>query len=544
MSRLARHPLSLVTFLVVIGALTVVFLLPQTTPRVEAQLGTPNADVPVQVSGIQTAKGVLRTSQEVLAAEAQRAPAAAAVRIPFRPTLDAAAYAAAKSAVAAAPAAAKPAAPALQAPPALVFANVEGISNAEVIPVQGVLEPPDTHGAVGSTQFVEVVNTALRVYNKTSPGTTLQLNASLASFFGYSAQTIFDPRVQYDAVWNRWVVYAEAFQESTTVQRIFIAASTTSNAAGPYCVYNINIAAGQVANDFWDYGQLGMDQDAIHLTANIFNGNTFKGASLVTFAKARLYNCMSVSFPRFNGLVGTLSATNVIGQNATTFLVAAPAPATTGTTVTKYTLRNSAYPNGISLSASAITVPAYAVPPAAIQPGTAIKLDTLDARFVNASTQIGASLFQVHTIALGSFPAPHFYEFNTTTNTVTQQATFFASASSHDWNASIAANVTKDVFVTWTSTDPGVAALNAQVRFGGRRAADALGTMGVSAALFTSPTFYTGFGGAVERWGDYSAVTIDPLNSLRAWLVNQKNNTPTAATGGAAWGSRVGNVGF
>src|SRR5207248_11740303 len=60
-------------------------------------------------------------------------------------------------------------------------------------------------------------------------------------------------------------------------------------------------------NNFWDFPQLGMDQDAVLITANILNGNTFLGADFFAVAKARLYNGLGFSVPVFTGLVGTLA---------------------------------------------------------------------------------------------------------------------------------------------------------------------------------------------------------------------------------------------
>ncbi len=208
---------------------------------------------------------------------------------------------------------------------------------------------------------------------------------------------------------------------------------------------------------------------------------------------------------------------------------------------TKYTLTHSSRPPGITLTSSTISVPAYSVPPNASQPGATDKLDTLDSRFINASTQIGHSLFQVHTINVGSFPTPKWYELNTTTNTVIQSGTFHASGSSHDWNASIAASVNKDFYVTWSSTCPASPCnptVNAQVWFSGRRATDAAGVMAAGTTLFTSPAFYNPSSDTVERWGDYPAVTVDPSNPLRAWIVNEKINSASV------WGTRIGQIGY
>ena len=71
--------------------------------------------------------------------------------------------------------------------------------------------------------------------------------------------------------------------------------------------------------------------------------------------------------------------------------------------------------------------------------------------------------------------------------------------------------------------------------------------------LFTSPTFYNDFTcsfpfGPPCRWGDYSAVTLDPTAysitggtcdaGRRAWIVNEKIDSQTI------WGSRIGRIGF
>jgi hypothetical protein len=41
-----------------------------------------------------------------------------------------------------------------------------------------------------------------------------------------------------------------------------------------------------------------------------------------------------------------------------------------------------------------------------------------------------------------------------------------------------------------------------------------------------------------QRWGDYSAVTLDPSNQATAWLVNEKINSSSI------WGSRIITIGF
>jgi hypothetical protein len=206
-----------------------------------------------------------------------------------------------------------------------------------------------------------------------------------------------------------------------------------------------------------------------------------------------------------------------------------------------------------------VDVPDYGVPPDARQVGTTVRLDTLDGRFVNASTQIGDSLWNVHTIDCGcvpAFPTPTFYEIDTEgagANTVKQQGGFFESATSDDFNASITANAQREAFVTWTSTDAinGTAAQRhqARMRISGRQQADfPPGFIGPGSAVFTSGVALTGNDSAgdpsVQRWGEYSAVTLDPQATAtcaanrRAWAVNEVINTANV------WGSRITRTGF
>ena len=155
---------------------------------------------------------------------------------------------------------------------------------------------------------------------------------------------------------------------------------------------------------------------------------------------------------------------------------------------------------------------------------------------MNASTQNGNDLWQTHTIALSGSATPKFYRINTAVNTISQSGFFFQTNTSDDFNASITANANGDSFVTWTATDP-ANSRNAQVMFSGKRSADtaipaAGGVVGVISSTFYDTT------DAKERWGDYSAITIDPSSTSKAWLVNQKINSTTV------WGSQIVQVSF
>lgn len=480
-----------------------------------------------------TADDMKQDMQKRGAAYATSNPSKKGVK-PFYPTSGAAKYKEFKTQLAAKPKGKRPSSGATTAAKPLTQVHVLSPDFDGSDDIDGFV-PPDTHGAVGIGEFVEATNDHIDIYrsNPTSH-TTIELPA----LFGYSAAGMTDPRVVYDRWWSRWVITVMGFPESPTVQNHFIAISQTPSALGGFWLYAFNVTFNP--GDLWDYPQLGMDQDAVIITANIFDASgNFKGADMLSIAKARLYNGWGWSAQVFPNLAGTLAPPIVLDQNDTTFLVAAPFNANA---LQLYALQNS---SNVPSLAGPISVPvgAYTAPSPSPQPGTtdpANLVDTSDGRFVNASTQTGNFLWQVHSIDVGGLPTPVYYQINTATNAVVQSGQFFASPTSYDFNASIAASSENDAFVTWTSIDS-ANGIDAQVRFSGCDHNNGPCVISAGTALFTSPTFLAddfdpNFG--MQRWGDYSAVTVDPLNDRQAWLVNEKIDA------NQDWGSHIGNIGF
>jgi hypothetical protein len=426
-------------------------------------------------------------------------------------------------------------------PPTLKTFSFNGVSQT----VACDCAPPDPHGAVGKSHFVQVTNSHLDIYTIAAPPVLVK-SVTLSDFFG-ETDFLFDPRVVYDPIWNRWIIIATRSSNSATdpVHKFRLAVSTTGNPTGNYHIYSVNFGGGVFKNgDFWDYPQLGFDQDAVFITGNIFTyAGAFRTTPMMPIAKARLYNGLGFSAPIFTGLAPTLAPPLVQDQNANAYFVAA----NDGTSLHLYRGTNLSNPLEATLVLQAnVPVSAYTAPHDAAQPGTAVKLDTGDGRFVNASSQVGDSLWNVHSIDIHGFSTPTFYQIDTEgagANTIKQHGVFFASATSHDWNASIAANVLGEAFVNWSSTDPSrfsdAAMGNAQVRFSGRQPDDPPGVIPAGSVLFQSPTFYQ-----TARWGDYSAVSLQPnangtcAANRRAWVTNQKTN------GTKTWGTRIGRIGF
>ena len=151
--------------------------------------------------------------------------------------------------------------------------------------------PPDTNGAVGATQFVQIVNVTLAVYDK-GTGTVLlgpeTINTIWKGFGGpCEAGNGGDPVVLYDQLAGRWLVSQLQFNSSFTSFQQCVAVSNTSDATGRYHRYAFDFGA-----NLPDYPKFGVWPDAYYYTANTFAplGGTFSflGAQACAFDRAAM----------------------------------------------------------------------------------------------------------------------------------------------------------------------------------------------------------------------------------------------------------------
>ena len=502
-----------------------------------AQNGAPQASLG------KTAIAVFRTVQDMQASEAAN-PTPPVAMPPSLPTMDFAQYLALKLAAGPVAGEVKPEAglaPLPAAPPTLGSLACNGFG--QLAPLVQGFAPPDSHGAVGANHYGQIVNSAIRFYTKAltaSCPTSVVLNQTLASFFGYVTQSIFDPRLLYDLTYNRWIVSAEAFQESVNVQYQFIAVSVDSDPTHGFFIYRFNVTdwVGPGSGIFWDYPQIGYDEDAVILTGNKFKP-VFLGSTAVFLAKHRMYNGLGFSYCIFNGGsldgAGTFTPPIVLDQGPYTTLPSV-IPGANFVRVTKWNNTSHMCPN--FLLSSDISTPT-GVPPLAQQPGfsptdTANKLDTLDGRFQSQGTQYGTPAFaqpvkfwQTRTNGSGSFPIPFTYRFNAEAATIEELCSFSLSGSSFDFNPSIVANEAGTLYLTWSATDP-PNNLNAQVRMGGKLVGDGCATIGAGVLVNQSANALTGNfdpNKGFQRWGDTSAVTLDPSDHTVVYGVNEKAQT-------------------
>lgn len=156
--------------------------------------------------------------------------------------------------------------------------------------------PPDTHGAIGTNFVVTMLNTQVRF--QTRAGTTVQ-TMSLPQFWTStnigSYSVVFDPRILYDPYNHRWIASAVVNYDSSN-SGILIGVSRTSNPTNTGDAgWNFRRVKADSASQRWaDYPMLGFNKDWIVVSANMWwtsaSGNSgFDRDNFYVFNKTNLY---------------------------------------------------------------------------------------------------------------------------------------------------------------------------------------------------------------------------------------------------------------
>jgi hypothetical protein len=353
---------------------------------------------------------------------------------------------------------------------------------------------------------------------------------------------MFDPRVQYDEEYQRWIVIADAFAESSTVQYLGVAVSQTSSPTGKWWIYFTNTNAFTGTGSFFDYPQLGLSQDAVLITANIFGTSSFLGADAFALSKARIYNGYGWGVPVFKGLDATLAPAHQLltDQNGYAWFAAANAPG-----INMYTMSFPANPNDTGLFGpyAVSGVPGWSTPPAVPQPASCApagaNLDSLDGRFQNAGIQSGDFYYQTNTTADFGVATPRYYILSGLLSFAPAVAfetdVYGFGTSSYDFNPSIGTDNNGRFALNWSDTDP-TNGINASMYYADNKAGNPTNSTGAQ-RVYVSPSCYTGVG--TSRWGDYSQTTFDfSAASPTFWIKNE--SIPSANF----WSTKVAKVAY
>lgn len=183
------------------------------------------------------------------------------------------------------------------------------LSNFDGIPFPDVgcsCAPPDTNGAVGRTQFVQIVNEGYQVFDKSTGASVLGPNSisSIWSGFGGGCETLGqgDPVVLYDQLADRWVVtqFAKATSSGPITDEC-VAVSASGDATGAYYRYGFHLGS-----NFYDYPHLGVWPDGYYMSMNVFNaaGTSYLGPQAFAFDRAKMLVGQPATFVSPKGPLG------------------------------------------------------------------------------------------------------------------------------------------------------------------------------------------------------------------------------------------------
>src|SRR4051794_14812475 len=413
--------------------------------------------------------------------------------------------------------------------------------------------PPDTNGEVGPTQYVQIVNEGFQVYSKS--GASLYGPAGITTLwsgFGGGCQNSGDgdPVVLYDQLAGRWVITQFAGASVPTAE--CVAVSTTNDATGTWFRYGFHLGS-----NFFDFPHLGVWPDGYYMSMNVFNsaGTAFLGPQPFAFNRAAMLTGSAASFVT-TGITG--------GSTEETYLPAdragsAAAPAGAPTRFVEWpsgsplhykvfhfhadfaTPANSSFTLFASPAAAGFTQLCGASRACVPEPNGS-SLDGIADRlmFRSAYRNFGdhESLVSNYTVSSGGVAGIRWLELRNVTAgpvSVFQESTYQPDTTWR-WLGSAAMDGSGDLAVGFSAssatTVPGL-------RYAGRLSTDPLNTLAQGEA-----TLFAGAGSQTatnNRWGDYSDLTVDPVDDCTFWYTNEYY---PAGSSQFNWRTRIGSFKF
>ena len=378
--------------------------------------------------------------------------------------------------------------------------------------------PADTCGAIGPSDFVVVVNTVFAVYNKNTG--TRRTAVSLRSFMSGASG---DPRVTYDQHSGRWFVIISNFRN-----RIYLAASRTSDPMGAWFKTSIPTSQGTDSGKWPDYPTLGVSEDGVFSAAYMVGGSN--RMTLFAIDKAPLIadspSLGTVTAFRELNWEGAIQPAHIYGNPGFAYFISRrdgrsfrvrrlEGPMTNPTLRTIFNL----------------LVPTHSAPPNVPALGSNVPLDSVGTRLMNAVYRDGF-LYTAHTINVDGRAASRWYQINVSTRQLVTGT--IHSPTLHYFFPAIAVNACGDIGLGFSgaNADQYVACY-----YAGRSKEDPAGETSEPALLAAGRgpmNLIDGFGR--NRWGDYSLTSLDPTDDRSMWTVQ------SYAQGNNIWGTWIGKL--
>ncbi|HEX8917855.1 MAG TPA: hypothetical protein VF898_05105, partial [Chloroflexota bacterium] len=444
--------------------------------------------------------------------------------------------------------------------------------------------PPDTNGDVGQNDYVQAVNSAFAVYSKT--GTLLASFTEDALWAGSKAPQCDgngqgDPVVLYDPMADRWILTNFAFPvvngNPTSPYYECIAVSRSGDpVSGGWYLYAVRTDTGLTgqppAGTLNDYPKFGIWTDCLYYSANGFNAQgSYVGGEYGSFSRSNLYAggalTGSIGFAAstsdyFTMIPANLSApgTNGLPPGGTPEYYVQESLTSWAFLVRTFTPGTNCGGGGTLSAATSVSQASYTDPGSNIvpQPSPATSsntLDTLGDRIMQKVQyrRVGSaeSLWVTHTFRssrsgpTGSQWAQINVSGGVISTTPAQQQLYDPADGKYRWASSIAVDNGGNAALGY-STSNGSSPNFPSIAYAGRLAGDPLNTLPQSETQLVagggSQVNNCG-GSACSRWGDYSSMSVDPVDGCTFWYTNEYYVSQTDGNNGA-WDTRIGSFAF
>jgi hypothetical protein len=404
--------------------------------------------------------------------------------------------------------------------------------------------PSDSTGAVGTTRYVELINTQYGIYDRS--GNSIQ-TGNLGQLTGLNNDDLSDPQIIWDSTSDRF--YYLVLDKANSHFAFGYSMTDSPSSSNDFCRNDVDFGYGTTLPDF---PKLGDTQDFLFIGVNAFTSSGGYFPDLVYINKpvtapGPISNCPDLSAFNFTNLVlknadGSQAFTPVpthqIDISHTGFLLTTKdvSDGSNSTSISKTTITDM---NGAPAFSAPVrvSVPSFSVPPDAFQKdGTVI--DTSDTRLTQAIAAFdpahGDAIWTQHTVASknGTSSRIDWYEIASGGSTLFQRGTVsnsqlfvYNGAISPDRQVDRASNTFgygQDMALTFNTSSPAVDIAIQMVSKDGPYPQS-----GFQSIHSSSQPENTTFACKDKqnpddcRWGDYAGASPDPLTGQAGvWFTN------------------------
>jgi hypothetical protein len=403
--------------------------------------------------------------------------------------------------------------------------------------------PPDTMGAAGVDHVVELINGRYAVFRKTD-GVRVQ-TSTLNTFWANGGITVtsfaFDPRVIYDPYTRRW--FACAVDGAGAANSFLVAISNSSDPTAGWKAFKIDSDSDNSHSA--DFPMMGINGNSVVVSANMFPiGPGAVRNNLLVIPKSDLLLpaptvANAVSFQDNGQLDGSTTRYPALDVDNTNSLLPVMTSIVPVGQVERYRAGITGGAATFNTEASSYSVGFMTGAAPADQPGPKADLHVGDTRFGSLPVRNGTDIWAVAAIASNGRAAIRWFRLGNGAATVLEQGTI-----DHPELAlmypSIAVNDFGDVVIGFSGTGPGAGQF-ASTYFVAGKTSGGTTTFGSVTQTHAGAADYERLDGiGRNRWGDYSATTVDPADPGIFWTVQQFAAAPNP--NGDQWADRVSEI--